>query len=386
MNQKKKILVILPRVPWPLEKGDKLRAYHQLKELSGRFDLVVCCLHHEALHPDSFARLQPFCKELYFFKIPMAGLFWNLFKAIFTGIPFQVAWFYNSAVRRKIFDVYKAVQPDSVYCQLLRTAPYTRAMSCRKVLDFQDAFSAGMLRQAEYAKGLKRWLMHIEYHRLLTYESRMFEYFDATSVISLPDRDLLPHPRKDEVVIVPNGIDATWFEAIDGEKDVDVLFTGNMNYPPNVLAAEYLIIKVLPLVKRPIKVMLAGANPHPRVKSLASENVIVTGWVEDMRQCYGRSKVFIAPMLIGTGLQNKLLEAMAMQLPCITSELANKALGAVHEESILVGTRARNHAEHIVRLLDDPDFAASLALNGKRFVKENFSWEGAGKTLAGLFE
>jgi glycosyltransferase involved in cell wall biosynthesis len=145
--------------------------------------------------------------------------------------------------------------------------------------------------------------------------------------------------------------------------------------------------EILPKVREKlgdVRVMLAGASPHKKVLSLADNSVIVTGWIDDMRKCYNRAKLFIAPMTIGTGLQNKLLEAMAMNLPCITSKLANDALGAKHKDSILVGNSSDEFAGYIAELLLQPEYAHSIALRGQTFVREKYSWDETGKALNDL--
>jgi glycosyltransferase involved in cell wall biosynthesis len=123
--------------------------------------------------------------------------------------------------------------------------------------------------------------------------------------------------------------------------------------------------------------VIVGAQPSSKVLKLKSDKVIVTGWVEDISEYYSRSKIFIAPVQIGTGLQNKLLEAMAMKLPCITSELANNALGATHNEDILIGNNETEYTKHIVRLIEDANLQKQIAQKGYEFVKENYTWEGS---------
>jgi glycosyltransferase involved in cell wall biosynthesis len=173
-------------------------------------------------------------------------------------------------------------------------------------------------------------------------------------------------------------VDYAFFKPLERPKDYDLVFTGNMGYPPNINAAEFLVNSILPLVlqRMPgIRLLIAGANPHLRVQVLNSEHVEVTGWVPDMRECYARAMIFIAPMQIGTGLQNKLLEAMAMEIPCVTSNLANQALQAKENEEILVAGTAAEYARHIITLLENPEKAKKIALNGSEFVRNNYSWE-----------
>ena len=196
----------------------------------------------------------------------------------------------------------------------------------------------------------------LEYKRLRKYESAIFDLFDHKTIISIPDRDLMPHPERNKIHVIPNGVDHDFFAPVDTEKTVDLVFTGNMAYPPNVDAAEFLVNEIMPLVWKEMpgaKVMIAGATPDKRVTSLKSDKVTVTGWLDDIRDSYAGAKVFIAPMQIGTGLQNKLLEAMSMKVPSITTPLANDALQAVDGESILIGKDAPTLAKQILNLLND---------------------------------
>jgi len=137
-------------------------------------------------------------------------------------------------------------------------------------------------------------------------------------------------------------------------------------------------LKILPFVlkrKPDITLLIAGASPHLRVSVLKSSNVDVTGWVSDMRECYAAARIFIAPMQLGTGLQNKLLEAMAMQVPCITSPLANLALQAKENEEILIANTPEEYADHILMLLNNPARSKEIAMNGYNYVLRNYSWE-----------
>jgi glycosyltransferase involved in cell wall biosynthesis len=151
-----------------------------------------------------------------------------------------------------------------------------------------------------------------------------------------------------------------------------------MGYPPNINAAEFLVNRILPIVtkrKPDTRLLIAGANPNMRILVLRSPQVEVTGWVPDMRECYAGARIFIAPMQLGTGLQNKLLEAMAMKVPCITSPLANQALQAKPGEEILVAETPADYAEAVLSLLNDPAFAQRIGENGNRFVMRNYNWE-----------
>lgn len=303
-------------------------------------------------------------------------------------MPAQVAYFYSAKAQKTIDKRIKEINPDHIYCQLIRTAPYVDQFLGSKTLDYMDVFSAGMLRRKEKAHWLLKPFFRVEYKRLLRYEQHVFDKFKSKCIISEPDRDLIPHPQRHTIQIVENGVDMEYFTPQPALKKYDVLFTGNMGYPPNINAAELLATQIMPLVRKQLPnatLVLAGANPHARVKALATELTLVTGWVDDMRPWYEASRVFIAPMQIGTGLQNKLLEAMSMQLPSITSPLANSALGAIAGKQVLIGDTVETYAKHIIDLLTHSPKADQLALAGYAFVKETYSWERATQKLASLF-
>jgi len=383
-----KIFVLLSRVPFPIEKGDKLRAYHQIRCLAMNNEIILCALSDSPVQPEALKILNELCSEVHIIPIGKPGMIWNVLKAFVNGNPLQVGYFYRCSVRKKINTLIEQCKPDHIYCQLTRVSEYVKDSHVPKTLDYQDIFSMGAKRRAESSSPFLKLFFMMEYRRLLRYEYDIFTKFDHKTIISQPDRDLLLHPLRGEVVIIPNGVDHAYFSPAKSEKIHDIVFTGNMGYPPNIDAARFIADEIFPKVLKQFpeaNLLLAGANPHTKVLALKASNITVTGWLPDIRDSYAKSRIFIAPMRIGTGLQNKLLEAMAMELPCITSELANQALGAKENEEILVGVTADDYANHIIRLLQDIPFADKLAKNGNAFVRNAFSWEKSTAVLEELF-
>jgi sugar transferase (PEP-CTERM/EpsH1 system associated) len=383
-----KIFVLLSRVPYPIEKGDKLRAYHHIRCLAQNHEIILCALSDSPVHPEALTILSRICSEVHIIPIKHAGMIWNLLKAFINGNPLQVGYFYRSSAQAEISKLIQQHKPDHIFCQLIRVSEYVKDQPIPKTLDYQDIFSMGAKRQAETAPFWKSPFLLLEYKRLLNYEQSIFGKFDHKCIISVPDRELLSHPDRNQVVIIPNGVDHDFFKPLLRPKKFDIVFTGNMGYPPNIDAAHFIAKDIFPLVLKKVPtatLLIAGATPHASVKSLQSGNINVSGWMPDIRESYAASRIFIAPMRIGTGLQNKLLEAMSMELPCITSPLANQALGAAVNQEILVGTSAGEYAGHIISLLQDEAKASTLAANGFMFVKQNFSWEKSAAMLEQLF-
>lgn len=384
-----RILFLVSRIPWPLEKGDKLRAYNQLRILSQHHEVALCALHDEPIHPEAQERLSPFCKSIEFIHVSKSTIAFNLLKTFFNGKPFQVGYFYNYYAKVVVEKVIGEFKPDHIYCQLLRTAEYVKDVrDIPKTIDYQDAFAKGLERRIKGEPIYMRWLLKMENKRLSKYENDTFERFENKAIISEQDRQFIHHPKKDNIKIVPNGVDFDFFSPVESKKKYDLVFTGNMAYPPNIASVEYLVQNIMPLVwkQRPkTTVLISGASPHVKVLQLGAQQVTVTGWVDDIRNSYASSRVFIAPMQISIGLQNKLLEAMAMKLPCITSEMANNALKALDDKNILIGHYPEEYANHVITLLDNPQKANELAQSGHDFVRQHYSWEAMTQPLLDIF-
>ncbi|MCL2290338.1 MAG: glycosyltransferase [Bacteroidetes bacterium] len=381
-----KLLVLLPRVPYPLEKGDKLRAFYQIKELSKYHDIYLVALQDAPLHPEALEKIEPYCKEIHLIKLSWVSKCWGIVRALLKGLPIQCGYFYSNKAKRKIKNLINKIHPDHIYCFMIRMTEYVKKyQDCHKTLDYQDVLSMGMKRRLEKAPIWKKPIFLYEYQALRRYEKNIFPHFTNKIIITSIDRDLIHHPQKQYIQVVSNGIDFEKFSHIKKEKIYDLIFAGNMLYPPNIDAVLFLVKSIFPklLVKFPhLKLCICGATPAPAIKALASENITVTGWVDEMAEYYAQSKIFIAPMQLGTGLQNKLLEAMAMKLPCVTSPLAGKPIeGAQNHHSLLICNTVDEYVETVSKLLNDTDFYHTIAENGYQFVKANYDWEEVGKKL-----
>lgn len=384
-----RLFVLLPRVPFPIEKGDKLRAYHQLQVLAEENEIILCALSEDKPHPDAYTKLIKVADKVHFIRFSKFDAFLGIIKALFSRKPLQVGYYTNRRAKKVVDKLINQYKPDHIYAQLLRVAEYVKDKPISKTLDYQDAFSSNISRRGGQEFFLFKPLFRFEANLLKKYEREIFSAFDHKTIISLPDRDLIDHPQREEIAIIPNGVETSFFYPREQEKTHDLVFIGNMNYPPNIHGAEYLVREILPVVhrRRPdANVLLSGANPHPRVKALEGSHVTVSGWVDDIRNSYAAARIFIAPMQIGTGLQNKLLEAMAMKMPCITSSLANSSLNAAEDEQILIGNTPQEYADHIISLLEDDEKLQALAESGYQFVLDNYDWYQATKKLERLMK
>ena len=375
-----RVFMLVSRVPWPLEKGDKLRAYHQLRSLAKDHEVHLHCLSDSRIPADAIEHLKSITPHVTVYRLNPILIALRLLLALFSKKPFQVHYFYQWWIARKIERAVKAIKPDHIYCQLVRCSEYVKGFhDVEKTIDYMDALSAGQRRRIDGAPWYLRPFVKEEAERLRGYEHLILDYFEHHTIISEQDRQLIYHPGRMSIVVVPNGIDTAFFTPLhDAVKDVDIVFTGNMSYPPNVEGARRLVLEILPLLRqhqKDIRILIAGATPSAAVRELEEDGVIVTGWVPDIREAYGRARVFVAPMRSGSGMQNKLLEAMAMELPCITTTLAANAIGAKHEQELFIADENAVLADLILHLIDSSELRVSVGKRARAFVSGHYQWQ-----------
>ncbi len=377
--------MIVSRFPYPLDKGDKLRAYYQLRELSKTHCVTLVALTDVKVDGTALKHVEEFCEQLRIIPLTQLSKISQMALCIFSNLPFQVGYFYSNRANRIIKQLIKENDFKIVYNQLIRTAEYTKNIHhVPKVIDYMDALSMGIKRRIELQPLYKKWLFKSEARRLVKYEREIFDYFEHATIISEQDKKLIQHPDARHIACIPNGIDESFFNYPSQQKDVELVFTGNLSYPPNIEASKYLVEQLLPSFPG-CKLLISGSSPAPAVKELANSTVELTGWVDDIRSSYARGKLFVAPMFIGTGMQNKLLEAMAMGLPCITTSLANDAIKGIHGTHIFVADTRDEFIQTIQELLENEELRTEIGQNAKDYVQQNFSWEVSTRKLVGLF-
>ncbi|MFN6943424.1 MAG: glycosyltransferase [Cytophagaceae bacterium] len=384
-----KIVVALSRFPYPTDKGDKLRAYHQIRDLSQKHEIFLVCLTHSMPEEKDLNHVRAFCKELIIIHRSLPARFFSLLAGIFSAQPFQVHFFRSSKMKKAIERIIKEHQIDICYVQLIRlieNIPFD--LNVKYYLDFMDAFSAGMNKRVSLSRWYERFMISIEAKRLKHYEKRAFDLFNGYSIISKADGEALGDTGRLDILI--NGVNEKFLQCDPVEKkEYDVIFTGNMGYHPNIQACKYLVKEVLPELRKSgtsVKICLAGTSPSQEVLSLQSKDVVVTGYVEDITVFLAKSKIFVAPLFSGSGLQNKLLESMAVGLPSITTPLANKALMACPDKEILIANNKKEFADKIQRLLKDSSEADAIGKCGRSFIANNYQWSETNKKLEGAFE
>lgn len=364
-----KLIVLTSRFPYPLEKGDKLRLFNHLRQLSGHFEIYLIALAESEPSVHDLECVRQYCSEIFIHKLGIIRRLRNLMLLVFKGYPFHVSYFYDRKIHSEITRRIREINPDHVYCHLIRMAPYAIELDFPKTLDLMDSFTLNM----QSRRGCMSIPGRIERQLTRKYEEDIGVYFDHYTVIS--ERDASQFSFKDRILVVRNGVDLHQYVPNTGiEKRFDLAFCGNLGYTHNQRAVDLLLNQIL--VKLPdVTTVIAGARTSRALLNKQSSKVRIVGWVDDLRTVYWSSKIFVAPIFTGSGLQNKVLEAMALGIPCIITPFINESVGAEDNKEALVAVSPGDFILKIRKLLQDEKLRMEIAANGRIFVENEYNWE-----------
>ncbi len=358
--------------------------YQHLEVLSKVHDVSLVAITDREPSKRQLHEVKAVCSgSVEYFVLPQWKRYVGALRAIVSKNPFQVEFFYSHSVRNHITSSIESLDPDLVYCQLLRMVPYCENCKSLKILDFMDAFGTGALRTSTSTRWPLSWFYNIEHKKLRDCEKKVSTLFDAFSVISDQDRKEINTDINIEVV--PNFVDQKFFSGKDTTKRYKLGFVGNMGYFPNVKAGQYIIDRILPHLSESFNVLFAGVRPDPILVQRKSDRIVVTGWIDDIRDAYNHIEVLVAPIYTGIGQQNKVLEAMSMSIPVITTSLVNDAIGAQDKESIIVANTV-NEFVNAIQLLQDKELRKIMGERARKFIIDNYTQEIFSKKLLGFVD
>lgn len=387
-----RILFLTPRFPYPPLKGDTLRAYHQIRALSAQgHNITLLSLGAPATREDKEG-VERLCARVVSVPLPQARAWLNMGVGIFSSTPLQVSHYRSAAFRRVLEDTLAHEDFDAIHVALIRMLPYVWNIGTSRppiIVDLIDSLTLNLEDRRRTLRGFLRLAYEIEYRRVRNYEREVVRHFPSLAVSSPADKEAL---AGNSIAVVPNGVDLGRFPfRPTAGRDADTLiFTGNMGYGPNEDAVVWFVSEVWPLLKEAhpnLSFLIAGTNPGERVLALKREaGVKVLGKVADVGEYLGRATVAVAPMRSGSGIQNKVLEAMSAGAPVVATSIANRGVGAAHDRDLLVADTPRDFAQAIATLLGNPQKRASLAEAGRAYVEQHFRWEEHAQKLARMYE
>ncbi len=377
-----RIFFICRRVPFPPDRGDKIATFNAIRHLSAAHEVHVFCLADGAADLDNVAGLRDIARSVTAVPVTGMAIRRRALKALFVGEALTVAALAEPGLHAAIKRQFAALAPDLIMVYSANVAQFAEHFpNAPRIMQFGDLDSLRWGQWAERSPIPLKWVYAIEARRFLDYERRIAHAFSHALVHTAIERAdferLIPGVP---VSLVGNGVDLDYFRA-GGEpkRPASMVFTGVMDYLPNIDAATWFCDEILPLIQARLpeaSFTICGSRPTAAVQQLAKRpGVGVTGWVADTRPHLDRAEAFVAPLRLARGIQNKLLEAMAMALPCVCTTTTWKGTVVPQGDGILATDDPQEFAGHVLRLLQDAGYRAQMAQMARAAVEANYRWE-----------
>lgn len=392
------LLFLCHRIPFPPNKGDKIRSFHTLDHLAKEHRIHLGCFHDDPGDAQYIGELERRCASLLCLPLgPMRARFKSLAGRA-TGRSLTEVYYRDARLERWISDIARRHRLDAAYIFGSAMAPYAFGLQeTRRIFDMVDLDSDKWRAYAASKPWPFSWLYARERKHLFELERRAAAVFDRTLMVSAAEADLLRRAAPeiaDRVLALSNGVDTEYFDP-----DLDypnpfppgkrpIVFTGAMDYWPNVQAVEWFVETVLPRIqseKAEIEFWIVGGNPIRAVRRLSEKpGVRATGRVEDMRPYLAHAAAAVAPLRIARGIQNKVLEAMSMAKPVVATPQAAEGIIETAGVELLVCSGPSDFARGVLAVLDGD--GSKLGPRARTFVQKRFRWHDRYLMLDALFE
>jgi sugar transferase (PEP-CTERM/EpsH1 system associated) len=379
-----RILMLAHRIPYPPHTGDKVRAYHVARHLARRHAVTLGCVVDEPADLVGVDRLAAEVGQIEFVRRRRA---WGMVKGtigLLGAVPVSLSYFGSRDLRARVNRILDGNHHDLIYVSSSPMAQYViERRDAPLIMDFVDVDSDKWAQYAVQVSPPLRWLYRFEGERLRRYEGRVAARAVRCLLATRAEADLLrSFAPWAQTTVVPNGIDLTEFSVVaePGGEPV-VMFTGAMDYLPNIDAVTWFCESILPTVRDRVpgvRFLIVGLKPAPAVLQLGRRpGVTVTGAVPDVRPYYAQATVAVAPLRIARGVQNKVLQAMAMGVPVVATSRAGQGLDAEPGTHLLVEDEPAAFARAVVALLRQREMRRELARRGRAFVEAHHGWPAA---------
>jgi glycosyltransferase involved in cell wall biosynthesis len=365
----KKILFICPKPPYPLDDGGKIRIFQSLYFLSKRYEVDLLYIYDNENVRIINEGIQMLVNNIFPFRI-------SKYKRLFYGLrfllnkkPIRNNMLYSREIQRWIDK--HICNYDTIFCQTLRMAEYfIKHPSVKRYVDFVDAVSMNYEKTSLRTSLFRSFYYKIDFSLLTKYEDFILNQFDKCSIISQVDKDYIERRqgKKTKLKVVGNMVSIPTKIVHPSSCANNILFVGKMSYEPNVLAVTNFVENIFPSILESYpdaKFYIVGATPANRIKALANDNIIVTGFVDDLFEYYSKAAIVIAPMISGAGIQNKIIQAMSFGCCVLTTTIGTEGLSSI-DSGLIVGDSHLDIAEKIKYLLShsaERDSAGLLARN-----------------------
>jgi len=395
-----RILVLSHRMPYPPNKGEKIRSYNIVRYLAARHEVYVGSLIDDAADLKQIEAFRPQVKGFLFGRIDGRSRAVSALRSLPRSRPITVTHFHSDDLQRQVDELLESQRFDAIFCfsspmaeYVFRSRAQARIAGAVKVMDLIDVDSYKWQQYAAVSRPWTAWIYRYEAHHLAAYERRIAASFDRLLVVSEQESGYFPGKLPPgRLGAMSNGVDLTFFSPLHSGRATAtgpaLVFTGVMDYWPNVEGVKWFVERIWPRIQasvRDAQLYIVGSRPAPDVRRLGSvAGVTVTGFVEDVRDYVGVATVCVVPLRIARGIQNKVLEAMAMGKAVISTPQAFEGIHAEAGRDIVVADGEEAFAAAAVELLRNPARAADIGQNARRCVEKFYSWDENLRQLDGI--
>jgi glycosyltransferase involved in cell wall biosynthesis len=369
-----KLLLVTTRFPWPLTNGFANKNYWLIRGLCMDFSIELHVVQRGHVSNSDFDQIAPFCAAVHVYRPGLLDVLFGLVPVVLRDLPIQLALFKSAKARRAIRVSLDTA--DVAISSVIRGVQYLDDYQGPTVFDLADSLGQLYVRDSKNLSGIKRLVYGEEGRRMLRYEREAVRRSGQTLFFNASEA---AHYDPESVTVVPHGVDPRLFEvsAVDSRFCDGVVIFGRMNFEPNVHATEWFVESVLGLLPNHIRLYVVGADPSPRVVKLSERNprVVVTGFMEDPYPMLRGALACICPIRIGGGIQNKVIEGLAVGAVVVVSPLAAQPMQDIDKSGLTVCDTPQQWAEVIMKILDDPHYFESQRSLGRHYAREHFSWE-----------
>ncbi len=378
-----KILVITARAPYPIWRGDALRVLWPTRMLSKKHSLTLVAPISQKNNDEMVKQLSDVFSRIELVKIPTYKRIFGVIKNIFNGTPLQNGLFYHKRLAEKAISLLNKERYDLIYIALSRIGEVV--LELKKLtnvppiaFDYIDSLSINMERRAEREFFPLNLLVRCEAKRIERFEKLLLNNVDIAFITSVVDKNRIAH-SSNKLLVIPNGVDVEHIPFAPYKKEeATIVFTGTMWYFPNVNAVSWFVKNVWHLIKAQVptaKFKIVGANPSYEIRKMSKiEGIEVTGYVPSIYEHLFRATLAIAPMQAGSGMQFKLLEAMACGTPLVVTPFALGGINVEENKHLLVANKPEEFAEKVILLIKNPSKALEIAKNAREVVEQEYSW------------
>jgi polysaccharide biosynthesis protein PslH len=367
-----KVLYITHSCPYPPNKGERIRSFNILKHLAQKHEVTLIYPSFTWQDEQHTTHLRQYCASVETVRLSSLVSKIRCGLSLFSRTPLTVSYFYSKRLKRLIMNN----ECDIALADCSSMAQYLLDVQCPKCIDFVDVDSDKWRLYAQKHAWIQSTIYQLECRRLHEYENKICNQFDYCFVISEQEKKLLT--KQANVVVIPNGVDLQFFRPENRHDNHTLVFVGAMNYFPNIDGVLYFHREILSLIKAQlpsVKFVIAGMHPSSAIQRLADEQTVVTGYVPDIRSSVAHAAVAVVPLRIAKGIQNKILEAMAMEVPVVATSIANRGINARDREEILLADSPEDFARATVALMTDTALRTRIVTQAKQLLWRRFDWE-----------